>query len=70
MKKLLAIATVLSLAVSGAALANTTAKTEHVNHGVKTHEVAKAEHSKKELKKSEVKQTGEVKAPEAAKAGK
>ncbi|MTC71469.1 acid-shock protein [Providencia sp. wls1914] len=70
MKKLLAIATVLSLAVSGAALANTTAKTEHANHGVKTHEVAKAEHGKKEVKKSEVKQSGEVKAPEAAKAGK
>ncbi|CAG9421290.1 acid-shock protein [Providencia alcalifaciens] len=70
MKKLLAIATVLSLAVSGAALANTTAKTEHANHGVKTHEVAKAEHGKKEVKKSEVKQSGEAKAPEAAKASK
>ncbi|WP_265717080.1 hypothetical protein, partial [Providencia rustigianii] len=70
MKKLLAITTILSLAVSGAALANTTVKTEHVNHGAKTHEVAKAEHGKKEIKKSEVKKTSELIAPVAAKASK
>lgn len=41
MKKLLAIATVLSLAVSGAALANTTVKTEPVEHTAKVQHTAK-----------------------------
>ncbi len=70
MKKLLAITTVLSLAVSGAAFANTTAKVEHVNHGAKTHQVTKMEHGKKEFKKSEAKKPGELVAPVAAKASK
>ncbi|MGG4608728.1 acid-shock protein [Providencia sp. Me31A] len=47
MKKLLAIATVLSLAVSGAALANTTVKTEPIKHIVKVHHAAKNHHANK-----------------------
>ncbi|GAB1438836.1 hypothetical protein MASR2M36_15950 [Providencia sp.] len=47
MKRLLAIATVLSLAVSGAALANTTVKTEPVKHTAKVQHTAKNHHANK-----------------------
>ncbi|ENU1225617.1 MULTISPECIES: acid-shock protein [Providencia] len=42
MKKLLAIATVLSLAVSGAALANTTVKSEPVSPVAQSHQITKS----------------------------
>ncbi|MEQ5222208.1 acid-shock protein [Providencia alcalifaciens] len=51
MKKLLAIATVLSLAVSGAALANTTTKTEPVAPIAAAHHSAKAHHAKVKTEK-------------------
>lgn len=51
MKKLLAIATVLSLAVSGAALANTTTKTEPAAPIAAAHHSAKAHHAKVKTEK-------------------
>lgn len=47
MKTLLAIATVMSIAVSGAALANTTVKTEPGTHSAKVQHVAKTHHANK-----------------------
>lgn len=47
MKTLLAIATVMSIAVSGAALANTTVKNEPVTHVAKVQHTAKTHHANK-----------------------
>lgn len=46
MKKLLAIATVLSLAVSGAALANTTVKPEPISPVAQSHQITKYHQAK------------------------
>ncbi|WP_369310983.1 acid-shock protein [Providencia rettgeri] len=47
MKTLLAIITVMSVAVSGAALANTTVKTEPATHTAKVQHTAKNHHANK-----------------------
>lgn len=51
MKKLLAIATVLSLAVSGAALANTTVKSEPVSPVAQSHQITKSHQVKMKSEK-------------------
>ncbi|MGJ3352659.1 acid-shock protein [Providencia sp. Je.9.19] len=55
MKKLLAIATVLSLAVSSASFANTTVKTEPASPVATAHQTAKAHTMKAKVEKKESK---------------
>ncbi|HFF8522196.1 TPA: acid-shock protein [Providencia rettgeri] len=56
MKKLVAIATGLSFAISGAALANTTVKSEPVSPIAQLHQVAKSSHLNAKAEKQVVKE--------------
>lgn len=56
MKKLAAIATVLSFAISGTALANTTVKSEPISPIAQSHQVAKSSHLKAKVEKKTAKE--------------
>ncbi|EPL9568399.1 acid-shock protein [Providencia rettgeri] len=56
MKTLLAIATVMSIAISGAALANTTVKSEPVSPIAQSHQAAKSSHMKAKVEKKAAKE--------------
>ncbi|MDD9340792.1 MAG: acid-shock protein [Providencia heimbachae] len=59
MKKLLTIVTVLSFAVSGAALANSTIKSEPIAPVAKSHQTAKVHQQKTKIEKKGIKQNKE-----------
>lgn len=65
MKKLVAIATVLSFAISGAALANTAVKTEPVSPIAQSHQAAKSSHLNTKVEKKAVKEKGAAKSKAA-----